>query len=108
VEGARRGLGDTGNPVASFLGGRPEEVPERYEAASPLALLPLGIPQVVVQGKDDSPDFVDMHRAYVAAARAAGDRIAELEPAGADHFTVITPSSDVWRETVEAFETFLR
>jgi acetyl esterase/lipase len=108
VGGARRGLGDTGNPVASFVGGRPEEVPERYEAASPLALLPLGLPQVVVQGTDDSPDFVDLHRGYVAAARAAGDPIVELEPAGADHFTVITPSSDVWSATVDGFEPLLR
>ena len=107
AEGARRGLGDTGNPVASFLGGYPDEVPERYEAASPLANVPLGVPQVVVQGLEDSPDFVDLNRGYVAAARAAGDRVAHLEPAGANHFTVITPASEAWRETVEVFEAVL-
>jgi acetyl esterase/lipase len=107
AEGARRGLSDAGNPVALFLGGRPDELPERYEAASPIANVPLGVPQMVVQGREDSPDFVDMNRAYVAAARAAGDRVGYLEPPGADHFTVITPTSEAWIETAEAIERAL-
>jgi acetyl esterase/lipase len=56
AECARRGLGESRNPVASFLGGHPDECPERYAAASPIANVPLGVPQVVVQGLQDSPD----------------------------------------------------
>jgi hypothetical protein len=36
-----------------------------------------------------------------------GDRVSYLEPAGADHFTLITPTSDAWSETVEAIEQVL-
>jgi acetyl esterase/lipase len=107
AECARRGLGESRNPVASFLGGHPDERPERYAAASPISNVPLGIPQVVVQGLRDSPDFVDMNRAFVAAARAAGDRVSYHEPAGADHFTVIAPASDAWSATVDAVEEVL-
>lgn len=107
AECARRGLGESRNPVASFLGAHPDERPERYAAASPIANVPLGVPQVVVQGLRDSPDFVDMNRAYVAAARVAGDRVSYHEPAGADHFTVIAPASDAWRATVDALEQVL-
>jgi acetyl esterase/lipase len=97
---ARRGLGDTGNAAVAYVGGRPEEVPERYLAASPLALLPAGVPQLVVQGSDDGPDLVEMGRRYVAAARAAGDPVEHLEAPG-HHFTVIDAGSELWAQTAE-------
>ena len=33
-----------------FLGGRPDAVPEAYRLASPHALLPLGVPTLLVNG----------------------------------------------------------
>jgi hypothetical protein len=48
-----------------------------------------------------------MTRAYVTAARAAGDRVSYHEPVGADHFTVISPASDAWSATVDALEQVL-
>src|SRR5205085_11397911 len=39
--------------VIGLLGGSPRTMPERYAVASPAALLPLGIPQVVIHGTED-------------------------------------------------------
>jgi acetyl esterase/lipase len=97
VECARRGLGDTGNAAAAFIGGSPEAHPDRYRAASPQASLPLGMRQVVVQGRlDNIPDLIDLAHRYVRAARAAGDEVEFLELDDADHFDVIDPSSAAW------------
>lgn len=107
-ESARRGLGDTSNPTIAYLGGSPSERREEYASASPHALLPLGVPQVVVQGKRDSPDLVDMARTYAERARALGDAVTYLEPDDGDHFTVITPSRPEWQATVTAVHDALR
>ena len=39
-----------GPVITSMLGGTPAAVPEHYIHASPIKLLPLGIPQVLVAG----------------------------------------------------------
>ncbi|GLW10957.1 hypothetical protein Misp01_60850 [Microtetraspora sp. NBRC 13810] len=83
--------------VRDALGGGHAELPGLYAAADPLARLPLGVPQVVVQGADDEPDLVDAGRRY---ARAAGREAVYLEGPG-DHFDVIDPASHLWLDTAE-------
>jgi pimeloyl-ACP methyl ester carboxylesterase len=78
------------------MGGLPAEHPDRYRLASPLELLPLGTPQLLVWGTNDRPDLVDENRRYCVAATASGDTIDPLELPGADHFTVIDPSTLTW------------
>jgi acetyl esterase/lipase len=91
----RDGLGS--GAVAALLGGGPEDVLERYADASPAERLPLGVPQlVVVGGRDD--DVPAAHgRAYVEAARAAGDPVELLELPDADHFDLIDETGAAWR-----------
>ncbi|MFI1194976.1 alpha/beta hydrolase family protein [Micromonospora sp. NPDC020750] len=101
AEGERRYLGDGAIPAA--LGGTPATVPQRYAAADPMARVPIGVPTLLVQGADDSPDLVDANRRYAVAARAAGDDVDHLELPG-DHFAVIDPGSTVWRATMAAVE----
>ena len=104
AQGYRRNLSN--GAVAAALGGRPDEIPERYAAADPMARLPLRVPQLVVQGGDDDPDLVDIARRYARAALAAGDDVHHLELPG-DHFAVIDPGSPIWRATAEALATRL-
>ena len=86
-----------GNDAAiELLGGTPQEVPERYAIASPAALLPLGVPQVLIHGTNDDNVPVKVSRAYYAKAKQAKDDIQSIEIQGADHFVLIDPSSQAW------------
>jgi pimeloyl-ACP methyl ester carboxylesterase len=99
LETHRRDLGNGAVPAA--LGGTPEQLPQRYAAASPIERVPIGVPQLVVIGRSDSPDLREMSRRYVRAAAAGGDEVELIEDDG-DHFTVIDPGSRIWQRTVEA------
>ncbi|MDT8911836.1 alpha/beta hydrolase [Amycolatopsis sp. PS_44_ISF1] len=65
-------------------------------AASPLTGLPLGLPQLIVHGDADVRVPVSHSRAYVAAARSAGDPIDYLELPGLDHFRITDPEGVAW------------
>jgi pimeloyl-ACP methyl ester carboxylesterase len=95
---AATGLG--GTAVPGIVGGLPGRVPDRYRLADPIERLPLGIPVRCVHGTDDSTVPISQSRAYVAAARAAGDD-AELVQVPGDHFSLIDPGTAAWRRTVE-------
>lgn len=86
--------------VVELLGGCLDEAPARYQAASPAALLPLGLPQVLIHGSADDNVPIQISRTYTAAAQAAGDMLRYFEPEGVDHFDVINPATEVWKLTV--------
>nr|MDT0657702.1 alpha/beta hydrolase [Micromonospora sp. DSM 115978] len=104
IEGYRRGVGAGAVPAA--LGGGPAEVPDAYAAADPIRRLPLGVPQVVVQGSQDDLDLIDFNRRYLAAATVAGDEVIGVERPG-DHFAVVDPAADIWRATVDEVDRLL-
>ena len=95
---ASTGLG--GTAVPGIVGGLPDRVPGRYRLADPIERLPLGMPVRCVHGTDDTTVPISQSRAYVAAARAAGDD-AELVEVPGDHFALIDPSTPAWQRTVE-------
>eukprot|EP01051_Picozoa_sp_SAG22_P008985 SAG22_NODE_719_length_7666_cov_5.819083_2_plen_137_part_00 len=86
------------NACEVFLGGTPATASAAYRAASPAALLPLGVPQLLVNGENDLDVPLATVLAYAARARLAGDVVEELVFSSAelapvpDHFAVITPT----------------
>jgi dipeptidyl aminopeptidase/acylaminoacyl peptidase len=90
------------NPVADFLGGVPAAVPDRCAAASPIRLVPLGVPQVLVHGDADDRVPREISLRYGAAARAAGDVVELVELPGVDHFALIDPASRAWKAAAGA------
>jgi acetyl esterase/lipase len=86
--------------AGELLGGSPDAVPERYAAASPAALLPLGVRQLLVHGRRDDTVPVEMSRAYARCARAAGDDV-ELVETDEGHFECLDPASESWAAIVE-------
>ena len=85
--------------VAAFFGDEPPR------EASPLAQLPLGVPQVFVHGtRDDVVPFEQSAR-YVEASRGEADLIT-LE--GAGHFEPIDPQSPEWTAVRDAVDRLLR
>jgi acetyl esterase/lipase len=100
------GLNLGAGAVAALLGGGPADVPDRYAAADPARLLPLGVPCVIVHGQEDRQVPVTVSRSYVARARAAGDRIHLVEVPDMDHFAVIDPGSPAWSTVHTALSAF--
>ena len=92
---ARDGLGD--GAVEALLGGSPDEAPNRYAVTSPAALLPLGVPQLLVHGSRDEHVPLSQSQAHLEAAKQAGDEVGLLE-FDADHFDVIDPAHDAWQQ----------
>jgi acetyl esterase/lipase len=95
---AATGLG--GTAVLDLVGGRPSRLPGRYRQADPLQRLPLGVPSRCVHGTSDSTVPLSQSRAFVRAARAAGDD-AELVTVPGDHFALIDPTTEAWSRTVQ-------
>lgn len=83
--------------VDELVGGPPDVVPERFAAASPFDLLPLGVPQVLVQGTADDYTPRDVPLRYVRAAQLLGDPVKITWIAGADHFDPIDPVLPAFR-----------
>lgn len=77
--------------VDQVMGGSPEKFPRRYAETSPRQLLPLGVPQIFIDGADDPIVDPASVRAYVAAAEKAGDRAVMLTLPGAGHFEAAGP-----------------
>lgn len=84
--------------VAELLGAGSDEVPERYDDASPIENLPLGVPQLVLHGALDDSVPQQMSVDYAAAASEAGDDIELLAPDDVDHMQIIDPADDTWRD----------
>lgn len=87
AQGAGRGA------VGELLAGSPAERPERYAAVSPLALLPLGVDQLILHGTLDEALPVETARQYADAAAAAGDRVQFTELPRAGHMDYLDPES---------------
>jgi acetyl esterase/lipase len=87
------------NAVTTFLGG-PDTAGDRAQATSPRALLPLGIPQLIVHGTADDVVPVEIGRRYTEAARAAGDPVELLELPGAGHFEHLDAGGPAWAGVV--------
>jgi len=88
-----------GSPViTNLLGGSPDERPERYRAASPIELLPLGIPQEFFAGRM----FAAQAAPYEAATKRAGDTVRATVLANAGHFVFIDPQSEIWPQVLAA------
>lgn len=92
--GAELNLGS--GAVQAFLGGSPEAVPERYDAASPREWLPLGMRQVLINGAEDDTVPPVLSERYHAAAVASGDDATLHVLAGVEHFAVATTGTAAW------------
>lgn len=88
---------DLGRGAVEGLLGSPRDEPERYAVASPAALAPLGVKQLLVHGSAD--DIVPISQSRDHAARDSDAELVEL--VGADHFDVIDVAHEAWAAVVE-------
>jgi pimeloyl-ACP methyl ester carboxylesterase len=73
--------------------------PEHFTDGSPLELLPLGVPQIVVHGTADDSVPYSMSERYVEAAGGEAELVT-LD--GTGHFEPIDPLSTAWPEVTAA------
>jgi acetyl esterase/lipase len=89
--------------ITQLLGGTPEERPQRYREASPIEMLPLGVPQEFFAGRM----FAALVPAYEEAAKRAGDEVNAVVLAQAGHFVFVDPGSPVWPQVVQSTRALL-
>jgi acetyl esterase/lipase len=98
VAAHRDGLG--GGAVAAFLGTGTGPLPGDVVAVtSPAALVPTGVPTLVVTGDRDDRVPAAQSEDYAEVARAAGDDVTLEVVAGEGHFEHLDPASGVWSVT---------
>lgn len=97
---SRQGTGE--GAVDLFCGGGPEDAPEAYRLADPSALIPTGRRLVIAHGERDDRVPVAQSMGFADAAERAGDSCTLLVVPGADHFELIDPRTQAWRDVVDA------
>lgn len=85
--------------VYALMGGRPQDLPDRYRAGNPGDLLPFHVPQVLIQGTADDQIPPELPSRWAEMSRRLGDSAAVSTIPSADHFDVVDPESRAW-ETV--------
>jgi acetyl esterase/lipase len=89
-----------GTACRDLLGGKPDEVPERYAYADPIARVPLSVPVVCVHSRTDEFVPFAQSEAFVAATAKAGGS-AELVEVSGSHMAHIEPASKAWAAVVD-------
>jgi len=94
-------LGGGNGAVREFLGGSPDEVPDRYAIADPAALPAPGVPVRIVHGERDESVPVAMSHQYAARTGAT------LITPDATHFDLIDVTGPAWSAVTGAFAGLL-
>jgi acetyl esterase/lipase len=86
------------NIVARLTGPATKDHPDVFADTSPVSLLPIGTPAVMIHGVYDniSPPWHGAN--YRKLARAKGDRVEVLNIPDAGHFELVWPQSDAWKQ----------
>jgi acetyl esterase/lipase len=105
LEGAEREV--CGEAIPRLLGGPPGAREDRLRLASPLELLPLGVPQRLVCGSLDGIVPPELSSLYASAARRAGDGVELHLVEGAGHFELVNPDSGAWPTVLGAVRALL-
>lgn len=97
-------LGVCGNVINRLMGGSPAEHPDRYAAASPMQLVPIPVPQVLVIGVHDRT-WAPIGRLYLSVARARGDSTTlAVDAPDAGHFDLLAPTTTTWPIVIGALK----
>jgi acetyl esterase/lipase len=92
------------DPVRAMAGRPGPGRADVYADTSPAALAPLGVPTVVLHGREDETVPLAIGEAYAARARAQGDKVEILAPPGG-HVEEISPGTEAFAAFLEALKT---
>ena len=87
--------------IVTFLGGTPEEVPDRYKSVDPVQNIDPGTPVVAIHGLSDETVSPESSRRYVDAVSEAGGMAKLIELRDQDHASVISGDSRSYSRVLE-------
>ena len=96
-----------GDVVDPLLGGTPEQVPERYAAASPVALMPFPVPHVQITGTLDGVMPAAALAKHRAAAEASGSAFELVVLDGLGHHELMSPHTAAFPAIVAQIQRLL-
>lgn len=86
-----------GDVIGQLLGQTKPEIPRAvYEETSPMEMLPLHIPQVLISGELDKVVPVKISLVYAQKAMAKGEAVKVIQVPDCGHHEYIVPNSVVW------------
>ncbi len=101
---AERNLGN--GAVLDFLGGSPNEVPERYATADPAVRLPPSAPVILIHGTADDEVPFEISESYLAQATAAGSQVSLIRLDGVGHYELIDPADPAFAVVLTTVDEF--
>ena len=105
---AAGGPGDCVAGELRVMGGTPAEQPARYSAASPMELLPLHTPQVLVWGDEDTIVPERLFKDYEKRATESGDSVEIVRVKNAGHHELCSAEGTGWKQITDAVRRLLR
>jgi len=91
--------------VVDFLGGTPQQIPERYKEASPLCLN-VAAHQIIITGDSDDVVPPAFSCEYFAQKKKAGEKLDFIEIPHAGHYDLIDPRTEAFAKILEALAKF--
>jgi len=85
-----------GGVVDGLMGGSPESIPEHYEAASPMRLIPIDVPQRIVIGAHDRAWAPGGREYFGRASTMDGAQVHLMEAPESGHFEMVIPTTSTW------------
>ena len=95
---ADQDLGEVPGIVKTFMGASPGLERDRFDDASPAALIPMGVKQRLYHGSEDPHIPIEMTQRYVEDAGDVGDPINMTVLMGAGHFDGVEVDTKEWAE----------
>lgn len=96
------------NRIVAVLGGTPTEVPDRYRAVDPMALINPRLPVVAIHGDRDRLVPVDLSARYIDAVHRAGGAGQLVVAPGANHGSVAQPGTAAYVQILDIVTRFSR
>ncbi len=93
--------------VMDFMRATPAQAPERYRAGNPGDLLPLHVPQMLLQGSVDGQIPPELPVRWTARGHRMGETVNFESVVDADHFDVVDPESKAWPQVRDAIKRLL-
>jgi acetyl esterase/lipase len=87
--------------VIRLMGGASEDLRSRYQQASPIELLPLGVRQTLIHGETDNLVPASFSKDYAEAAKGKNEDVKFVAIENAGHFELVDTSSFAWPKVKE-------